>query len=286
MKNLATIKHLRSVMFQATSKYHQAVIEELKRLGKELEVVAEGWDEDEGEPKGCKVTSLGEDNESYEAIIDMIRYEESEPVIKVAIHVAWYNYKEINQWWGLSDLIGEAADYVIDSIVWPDEMVSDMRLNALEVIYEETKPDIRAVLFDNYNFKRRLLNKMTDLEKYIIWKEEDEVTCYTLDEFSAEFNDESISTHNLLYFIDFNACQRKMEQEDTKVTLYKVWTDSESAYDIDEDKQVIFNNLDEAHNAASNWVHYYDGEADRAIFHIDDMMTGETIDTVESIPGE
>lgn len=122
MKNLATIKHLRSVMFQATSKYHQAVIEELKRLGVELEVVAEGYDEEDGEPKGCKVTSLGEDNESYEAIIDKIRYDESEPVTKAAIHVAWYDYKQIDQWWGLSDLIGEAADYVIDSIVWPDEM--------------------------------------------------------------------------------------------------------------------------------------------------------------------
>ena len=125
MKNVATIKHLRSNMFKAESKYHQAVIEELKRIGTELEVVSEFYDEEDeenGEPKGCKVTSLGEDNESFEAIIDKIRYEESEPVVKVAIHVVWYDYKQIDQWWGLNDLIGEAADYVIDSIVWPEDM--------------------------------------------------------------------------------------------------------------------------------------------------------------------
>ena len=187
------------------------------------------------------------------------------------------------------DTTKEGDEYIEDKdgeILYLNEMDGTMQLNVLEAIYEETKPDIRAVLFDSYNYKRRLLNKMTDLEKYIIWKEQDEVTCYTLDEFSAEFNDESISTQDWLYFIDFNACQRKLEQEDTQVTLYKVWADSESAYDIDEDEQVIFNNLDEAHNAASDWVHYYDGEAGRAIFHIDDIMTGETIDTVESIPGE
>ena len=187
------------------------------------------------------------------------------------------------------DTTKEGDEYIEDEngeILYFNEMDATMRLNALEAIYDETKPDMRAVLFDCMNYKRRLLNRMTDLEKYIIWKEEDEVTCYTLDEFSADFNDEAISTQDWLYFIDFNECQRKLEREDVKVTLYKVWADSESDYDVEEDEQVIFNNLDEAHNAASEWAHFYDGDEGRAIFHIDDIMTGETIDTVESIPGE
>ena len=187
------------------------------------------------------------------------------------------------------DTTKEGDEYIEDKngeILYFNEMDATMRLNALEAIYEATKPDMRAVVFSSFNFKRRMLSRMTDLEKYIIWKEEDEVTCYTLDEFSADFNDECISTQDWVYFIDFNECERKLAQENTKVTLYKVWADSESDYDVEEDEQVIFNNMDEAHNAASEWAHFYDGDEGRAIFHIDDIMTGETIDTVESIKGE
>ena len=149
MKSLRTIKQLRSDMFKATNKYHQTIIQNLKELGKDLEVVAEGWDEDEGEPKGCKVTSLGEDNESYEAIIDMIRYEASEPVVKVAIHVAWYNYKEINQWWGLSDLTGEAADYVLDSIQWPEDMIDEPEFYVMVVdgVVRYNNPEFQFMLY-------------------------------------------------------------------------------------------------------------------------------------------
>lgn len=187
------------------------------------------------------------------------------------------------------DTTKEGGEYIEDKdgeILFFNEMDAEMQLNAQQAIYDETKPDIRVVLFDCMNYKRRLLSKMTDLEKYCIWKEQDEVTCYTLDEFSSDFNDDAIGTQNWLYFIDFNECQRMLECENVKVTLYKVWTDSESDYDLEEDEQVIFNNLDEAHEAASSWAHYYDGYEGRAIFHIDDMMTGETIDTVESIKGE
>jgi hypothetical protein len=187
------------------------------------------------------------------------------------------------------DTTKEGGEYIEDKngeILFFNEMDAEMQLNAQQAIYDETKPDMRAVIFDCMNYKRRLLNKMTDLEKYCIWKEEDEVICYTLDEFSANFNDDTISAQDWLYFIDFNDCQRKLECEGVNVTLYKVWADSESDYDVEEYEQVIFNNLDEAHDAASKWVHFYDGDEGRAIFHIDDMMTGETIDTVESIKGE
>jgi hypothetical protein len=187
------------------------------------------------------------------------------------------------------DTTKDGGEYIEDKegeILFFNEMDAEMQLNTQQAIYEATKPDMRAVVFSSFNFRRRMLSRMTDLEKYIIWKEEDEVTCYTLDEFSADFNDECISTQDWVYFIDFNECERKLAQKNTKVTLYKVWADSESDYEIEDDEQVIFNNLDEAHNAASAWAHEYDSEHGRAIFHIDDMMTGETIDTVESIPGE
>lgn len=61
---------------------------------------------------------------------------------------------------------------------------------------------------------------------------------------------------------------------------YKVWADSESAIDI-EDKE--FNNLDEACDFASEFVHKYDGEdAERVILHVEDNETEETIETYEN----
>ena len=68
------------------------------------------------------MTSINDDDETFSCIVDKIRYEEGEIIDKASIHVVWYDYKTINQWWGLNDLISEAADYVLSSIQWPDEV--------------------------------------------------------------------------------------------------------------------------------------------------------------------
>ena len=112
-------------MFKAKFAYHNAVVEMLKECGKELEVVSEDWDEDEDYPKGVHLTTLGDDNEAFDVVVDRIRYEEKEPVTKVGIHVCRYEYKEVDYWWGINDLMDECADYVISSIVWEDKNESD-----------------------------------------------------------------------------------------------------------------------------------------------------------------
>ena len=121
MKSLATIENLRNRMFKAERAYRQAIVENLKEYGKELEVINDEWSEDDGYPRGVEVTSIGDDNESFSCVVDKIRYEEGEIIDKASIHVVWYNYKNIDQWWGLNDLIGEAADYVLSCIQWPED---------------------------------------------------------------------------------------------------------------------------------------------------------------------
>lgn len=60
---------------------------------------------------------------------------------------------------------------------------------------------------------------------------------------------------------------------------YVVWPDSESAV---RDVWEQFDDIDEAHAFASDYVHQYDGYPYKVILHIDDEY-GETIDTVENI---
>ena len=120
MKSIEEINKLRSAMFKATHKYHQAIVENLKEYGEAIDVINDEWSEDDGYPRGVEVTSIGDDNESFSCVVDKIRYEEGEIIDKASIHVVWYNYKNIDQWWGLNDLIGEAADYVLSCIQWPE----------------------------------------------------------------------------------------------------------------------------------------------------------------------
>lgn len=126
-------------MIKAKYAYHHAVVNMLKECGKELEVVSEYWDEDEDYPKGVHLTTLGDDDEAFDVVVDRIRYEEKEPVFKVGIHVCRYEYKEVDYWWGINDLMDECADYVLSSIVWEEKSDEDT----------ESKLDERLQLTDN-----------------------------------------------------------------------------------------------------------------------------------------
>ena len=60
---------------------------------------------------------------------------------------------------------------------------------------------------------------------------------------------------------------------------YKIWTDSESAIDF---PSMEFNDLEDAAMQALESVHKHDGRPYKAIVHIEDNMTGETIETYEN----
>lgn len=61
---------------------------------------------------------------------------------------------------------------------------------------------------------------------------------------------------------------------------YKVWSDSESAIQKEE---IEFDTLKEAEDCARTYAHLHDGKEYRAIFHVEDLEIGETIDTYENL---
>lgn len=61
--------------------------------------------------------------------------------------------------------------------------------------------------------------------------------------------------------------------------MYVVWNDSESYREVYQE----FEDIDQACEFASQFVHQFDGADFRVIVHIDDGLTDETIDTYENI---
>lgn len=64
---------------------------------------------------------------------------------------------------------------------------------------------------------------------------------------------------------------------------YKVWADSCSKVEVPDDVYPFYDNIDIAHDVACDLAHEHDGQPYRAIFHIEDLVEEETIDTIENI---
>jgi hypothetical protein len=152
MKNLATIKQLRSDVFKAKSAYHQAIIQNLQEIGEELPV-SSGY-EDEDEPKGCRVTSINQNNdEAFQAVVCGICYDEQkEPICKVAIHVIEWDGDQTEQWLGLTDLDESAADYVLESIQWPESMSQGEAETAKNCKGKPVEPKKHETFFSSKDF--------------------------------------------------------------------------------------------------------------------------------------
>ena len=67
--------------------------------------------------------------------------------------------------------------------------------------------------------------------------------------------------------------------------MYTISTDSESQVHVPCTIDYNYTTASDAYSAASEYVHQFDG-LKLAVFHIEDMDTDETVDTVESLmPG-
>lgn len=65
--------------------------------------------------------------------------------------------------------------------------------------------------------------------------------------------------------------------------LYKVWADSESAVEMPMDVVDLYPSYDVACDVACNLAHEHDGKPYRAIFHIEDILEEETVETYENL---
>lgn len=65
---------------------------------------------------------------------------------------------------------------------------------------------------------------------------------------------------------------------------YHIWSDSESKVRVsDELYDKVFDNSEDAYNAAVDFTHKFDGEPYRVITYVEDLEIEETIDVVENI---
>ena len=278
MKNLATLKNMDSKAITATQALRQAIYENLKELAVEVPVRSDEDlqaedcpDYDPTERKGLYVYGPGKHYSLDEYRIDAVKAGEH----GIICHYCEWSECEADGWDALEEFYD--CENILDCIQWPESI--DQGEAEQE---QDVKDSIMAIRFDSYNYNRRQLSIMTDVEKYYLWRERDEVNGCTLDEFSADFNDENIDTQSWLYFVDAKSCEKALN-EGTKVELYLVWADNDSYYDEPDDEPRIFKELEAAKNQASAWAHEYDSEHEQAIFHVGDLLSGEIIDTFKSV---
>lgn len=67
------------------------------------------------------------------------------------------------------------------------------------------------------------------------------------------------------------------------IPRYKIWTDSESVVEIPLHIEQYYTELETACDVACSMAHEYDGELYRAIFHVEDLLHDETIETYENL---
>ena len=281
MKNLATLKNMNNQVVIAMQAARLAAYENLKELGVEVPVRSDEdmqaedcEDYDETERKGLYVYGPGKYYSLSEYRIDAVKAGEK----GILCHYCEWNEHEADGWDALEEFYD--CECILECIQWPDEVPDGEAEKE-----QETKERIMAIEFDCYNYNRRQTAKMTDVEKYYLWLERDEVKGYSLDEFSADFNDDNIATQSWLYFVDATACEKALK-EGAKVELYLVWADNESYYEVPDGEPCIFKELEAAENQASHFAHEYDGEHERAIFHVDHLGIGETVSTCENYPNK
>lgn len=65
--------------------------------------------------------------------------------------------------------------------------------------------------------------------------------------------------------------------------IYKVWADSESAVEMPMDVVDLYSSYDVACDVASELAHEHDEKPYRAIFHVEDILEEETVDTYENL---
>lgn len=65
--------------------------------------------------------------------------------------------------------------------------------------------------------------------------------------------------------------------------IYKVWADSESAVEMPMDVVDLYPSYDAACEVAYDLAHEHDEQPYRAIFHVEDILEEETVETYENL---
>ena len=119
MKTSKEIHELTNAIGDATRAYHNAIADNLKECGKELNVMNIWEDEDaDGELlNGMRLSVRGDDNDLNDEVIDKIRWNEEKGCVEY--HSISYNYRQVDEWANVAWL-GDDVDYIYEAIEWEE----------------------------------------------------------------------------------------------------------------------------------------------------------------------
>ena len=149
MKNLATLRNSYNGIRQAHHQWAQAIIENLKETGKEIKVLGDYYDPEDGWPEGLHIVIMDDDNYPQDIVIDSVKYEEKE-YSNIAVHLCYWDPNKCDQWWSISDFSIDDADTILLAIQWP-ESIKQGEANAYEqkvrvLCYCDTTDNTKGVL--------------------------------------------------------------------------------------------------------------------------------------------
>ena len=205
MKNLATLRNSYKGIRQARNQWAQAIIENLKEMGKEIKVLGDYYDPEDGWPEGLHIVIMDDDNYPQDIVIDSVKYEEKE-CSNIAVHLCYWDPNKCDQWWSISDFSSDDADTILLAIQWPESVKQgEAQANEIEVLFavdseDNTKQAICATSEANWQdgSKREAIDKAVRdflgdiLTEYIEDPYEAHINDKSEDEKKAEF-DETIS---------------------------------------------------------------------------------------------
>lgn len=121
MKNLATLRNSYNGIHQARHQWELAIIENLKEIGKEVKVLGDYYDPEDGWPEGLHIVIMDDDNYPQDIVIDSVKYEEKE-LSNIAVHLCYWDPSKCDQWWSISDFSSDDADTILLAIQWPESI--------------------------------------------------------------------------------------------------------------------------------------------------------------------
>jgi hypothetical protein len=115
MKTKKELEKLSNNIGVAIRKYHNAILENLKEVG---ECVVQGDNEDEDEDTcGLSLMIDGRHNDMVNVVVDKIRFNDSNAIDKIEVHLCREDYRSCD-YWLTSSYFGDDIDYVYDAIIW------------------------------------------------------------------------------------------------------------------------------------------------------------------------
>lgn len=118
MKSLATINSIYTGIHQARRQWALTIIENLKEIGKEIKVLGDHYDPEDGWPKGLHMVIQDDDNFPQDIVIDRVKYEDKEHS-SIAVHLCYWDPNKCDNWWSISDFALDDAETILRAIQWP-----------------------------------------------------------------------------------------------------------------------------------------------------------------------